>query len=90
MQRQLLSMSLTTDLLEQFNIEIIHQAAQSLETNVLDLGLWQGIQSSAEQIHNYRAMFSDAIALSVNEAWENLLTSESIASVSTEYRFCLT
>lgn len=71
----------TTDLLERFNIEIIPQAARSLETNTLDLGLWRSIQSSAEQIHNYRATFADALVLSVNKAWENLLTSYTITSV---------
>jgi hypothetical protein len=71
----------TTDLLERFNIEIIQQAARSPETNALDLGLWRSIQSSAEQIHNYRATFADALALSVNEAWENLLTLDTITSV---------
>jgi hypothetical protein len=32
-------------LLEQYNIEIIHQALRLSETNVLDLGLWQSIQT---------------------------------------------
>ncbi len=59
-------------MLEQFNVEIIHQVPWSLETNVLDLGLWWSIQSWSEQQHHNKATLSDALAASVNEAWEQL------------------
>jgi hypothetical protein len=39
----------TRILLEDYNIEIIHQPARSPETNPLDLGVWRSIQSSVEK-----------------------------------------
>ncbi len=40
------------DLLDQYNVEIIHKAPQSPETNMLDLGLCWSIQSWSEQQHD--------------------------------------
>ena len=59
----------TRDLLVRFNIEIIHQAARSPETNPLDLGLWRSIQSWVEEKHKDKATFAEALAQSVQEAW---------------------
>jgi hypothetical protein len=38
-------------------------------------------RDSSHRDDNYRATFADALALSVNKAWENLLTSDTITSV---------
>jgi hypothetical protein len=62
----------TRDLLEQYNIEIIHQVARSPEANVLDLGLWRSIQSWVEEKHKNKATLVDALAASVIEAWHHL------------------
>ena len=59
----------TRDLLVRFNIEIIHQAARSPETNPLDLGLWRSIQSWVDEKHKGKATFAEALAQSVQEAW---------------------
>jgi hypothetical protein len=39
----------TRNLLENYNIEIIHQPPRSPETNPLDLGVWRSIQSLVEK-----------------------------------------
>jgi hypothetical protein len=39
---------------------------------VLDLGLWLSIQSWSEQQHHNKATLADALAASVNKAWEHL------------------
>ncbi len=62
----------TRNLLEQYKIEIIHQAARSPETNVLDLGLWRSVQSWVEEKHKNKAMLVDALAASAIEAWHHL------------------
>jgi hypothetical protein len=62
----------TSDLLVQYNVEIVHQAPRSPETNVLDLGLWRSIQSWSEQQHHNKTTLADTLAVSVNEAWEHL------------------
>ena len=70
----------TRDLLEQYNIEIIHQVARSPEANVLDLGLWRSIQSWVEEKHKNKATLVDALAASVIEAWHHL-PEETISNV---------
>ena len=59
-------------LLNEHNIEIIHQAARSPETNVLDLGLWMSIQSSVEKKEFTKTTAADVLAATVHEAWRDL------------------
>jgi len=43
-------------LLEQYNITIIQQMPQLPYTNVLDLGVWAGLQSAVEREHYIQRM----------------------------------
>jgi len=62
----------TRDLLENYHIEIIHQAARLPETNALDLGVWMSVQSHVERAHRNRARDPDTLALTVQESWRDL------------------
>ena len=62
----------TRTLRDEHNIEIIHQAARSPETNALDLGLWMSIQSSVEKKQFTKTTASDVLAATVQEAWRDL------------------
>ena len=62
----------TTELLEDYHIEIIHQAARSPETNALDLGVWMSVQSHVERAHLHRARNPDTLAMTVQESWRDL------------------
>ncbi len=44
----------TRTLLDNYNIEIIHQPARSPDTNPLDLGVWRSIQSSVKKNNTTR------------------------------------
>jgi len=62
----------TADLLEQFNVQIVHQAPRSPEVNALDLGLWMSLQSRVEKQHYDKTSDADTLAKTVNEAWNDL------------------
>jgi hypothetical protein len=59
-------------LLEKFNIVIIWQSARSPEENALDFGIWMSVQSHAERRSCDRCRDPDSLAISVEEAWNNL------------------
>ena len=59
-------------LLQQFNIIVHHQSPRSPETNVLDLGLWNSLQSAVEKLHRDKRTDADAIAHSALQAWRAL------------------
>jgi len=69
-----------TLLLEQYNVILLYQSLRSPEMNVLDLGLWRSLQSEVEKLHRDKRTDGNAIANSVQQAW-NHLPSEKIASV---------
>jgi hypothetical protein len=62
----------TRRLLEDFNIIIIRQSARSPEVNALDLGIWMSVQSHVERRHRDRCRDPDTLAVTVQEAWNNL------------------
>jgi hypothetical protein len=62
----------TRRLLEEFNIVVIRQSACSPEVNALDLGTWMSVQSHVESRHRDRCREPDSLAISVEEAWNNL------------------
>ncbi len=70
----------TRHLLENYNIEIIHQPPRSPETNPLDLGVWRSIQSLVEKKLYHKTTVADALAQSVTEAWRHL-PEDTISSV---------
>jgi hypothetical protein len=55
---------------QDYNVEIIFQAARSPEVNALDLGVWMSVQHPVENIHRTRARDPDSLAATVQEAWD--------------------
>ncbi len=76
----LIPMMVQDILLENYNIEKIHQPPRSTETNPLDLGVWRSIQSSVEKKQYHKTTIADALAQSVTEAWRHL-PEDAISSV---------
>ena len=70
----------TQQLQRDYNITIIFQLARSPDVNALDVGIWMSVQSSVERKHRNRRRDPDALAETVQEAWDNL-PMETIASV---------
>ena len=55
---------------DEYNIKVVWQVPQSPETNLLDLGVWMGLQSHVERLHRCRTKTSaKALARTVEEAW---------------------
>ncbi len=63
----------TCELKERFNIEVVQQVPRSPETNLLDLGIWISIQSAVEKEHTFKVYDADALARSVERAWNERL-----------------
>jgi hypothetical protein len=63
----------TDELKATYNIEIVQQVARSPETNLLDLGVWRSIQSAVEKEHTFKVYDPDALARSVERAWNTRL-----------------
>jgi hypothetical protein len=61
-----------TQLLENYNIEIIQQSACSPEVNAPDLGIWMSVQSAVERMNREQQRDPDGLAFSVQEAWQRL------------------
>ena len=59
-------------LLDEFNVRIIWQVANSPETNMLDLGAWMSVQSHVEGIHKHQVMQNDVLAESCVYAFGEL------------------
>ncbi|KAG7341326.1 hypothetical protein IV203_023277 [Nitzschia inconspicua] len=47
----------------------------SPETNMLDLGIWMSIQAEVTRVHRRRGSHPDSLARSVEDAWNNYLSS---------------
>jgi hypothetical protein len=64
------------NLLKEFNVEVIWQVPRSPETNMLDLGVWiMSIECSViMNVHYGRKCHHDALAKSVEEAWNGYLS----------------
>ena len=62
----------TQALANDYNIIVKYQPAHSPETNALDLGLWMSLQSKVEAEHRDKCTNCNAIAHSVQQAWEDL------------------
>ena len=59
----------TNRLVEDYNIQIIHQFPRSPEVNALDLGVWMSIQFHVEKCHHSRTRNPDALTVTVHNAW---------------------
>jgi hypothetical protein len=62
----------TRQLLENNNMIIKRQLPRSPELNVLDLGLWMSLQSVVGKKQREQRRTTDALAVSVQEAWKDL------------------
>ena len=62
-----------TEALQAYNTEIIWQVPRSPKTNMLDLGIWMSIQAKVEKMHHMKQCYHDALAKSVETAWESYL-----------------
>jgi len=70
-----------TNRLKEYNVEIIWQVPRSPETNLLDLGVWMSMQSAVERVHYMRRCQHDALAKSVEDAWEQNLNRQAFKNV---------
>lgn len=78
-----------TEVLNEFNIEIIWQVPRSPETNMLDLGVWMSIQTAVSKVHIGRRCQHDALALSVEDAWNSYLSANAFRNVYNRLRVVL-
>jgi hypothetical protein len=77
------------NLLKAFNVEVIWQVPRSPETNMLDLGVWMSIQCSVMNVHYGRKCHHDALAKSVEEAWDGYLSQKAFSNVYSRLRVVL-
>jgi hypothetical protein len=61
----------TKILLDEYNIEIIHQCPRSPETNVLDLGIWCSLQWAVDKLMRGKRGDMEALDQGVREVWNN-------------------
>ena len=62
----------TKILLDEFNIEIIHQVPNSPETNLLDLVVWATLKYKKESLPCRQCQDPDVLVATVLNDWENL------------------
>jgi hypothetical protein len=77
------------NLLKAFKIEVIWQVSRSPETNMLDLGVWMSIESAVMKVHYGRRCHHDALAKSVEDAWNGYLSQEAFSNVYKRLRVVL-
>ena len=75
------SKSRYTEVMRKGNIEIIWQVPRSPETNMLDLGCWMSIQSVVHKIHYMKRCNHEALAKSVEDAWNTYLSPTAFKNV---------
>jgi hypothetical protein len=80
----------TAILRDQFNVQIVRQVPRSLETNILDLGIWMSIQAAVTRVHHQtRRCHHDALAQSVLDAWNGYLSPQAFKNVYARLRVVL-
>ena len=84
------AITIYTDALKEYNIQIIWQVPRSPETNMLDLGIWMSIQAKVEKMHHMKRCHHDALAKSVETAWESYLDQGAFSCVFKRLRVVLT
>ena len=57
---------------DDWNVICVHQRPRSPATNMLDLGIWMAIQSVVEKLHFGCMKENNALARTVDKAWEEL------------------
>lgn len=56
---------------EEFNIISKHQVTNLSGTNLLDVGIWRGLQSAVENLNNQMRIDPDILAQTVHNTWGN-------------------
>ena len=79
----------TTTLKNDYNVEVVWQVPRSPETNMLDLGVWMSIQTAVTRVHHMRRCQHDALAKSVEDAWNSYLTPKAFENVHKRLRVVL-
>ena len=80
----------TNRLWADYKVQIVWQVPRSPETNMLDLGVWMSIQAAVTRVHYMRRCHHDALARSVEEAWNSYLSPLSFERVHRRLRVVLT
>ena len=73
--------ALYTRSLRTFGVEIVWQVPRSPETNLLDLGIWMSIQATVQNLHHQKRIQHDALANTVEVAWEGNLNPVAFSNV---------
>ena len=74
---------------DEFKVQVIWQVPRSPETNMLDLGIWMSIQAAVTRVHHKRRCHADALAKSVQDAWDNYLSPNAFKNVHGRLRIVL-
>ena len=69
------------NLQEKFNIQLVFQVPRTPYSNVLDLGVWCGLQAAVEKTHFMRRCEVNVLVRSVYETWEKGKLNELITKV---------
>ena len=69
------------NLMIDFNIKLVFQVPRTPYSNVLDLGIWCGLQAAVEKTHYMRCCAVEALVRSVYETWEKGELNEVITKV---------
>lgn len=77
------------DLYEEHNIICKHQRPRSPATNMLDLGVWMALQNIVEKMHFRQRKEVNALARTVEEAWENALEPIKLTNVYNRWKMVL-
>ena len=56
----------------EYNVEIVWQIPNSLETNMLDLGTWMAVQSVVERNHRLKVMQPDVLAETIQKTFQSI------------------
>ena len=64
------------DLATEYNVHIVWQIPRSPETNLLDLGIWNSLQSHVDRVFRGNKQDVQALARTVMTAWESYYTED--------------
>ena len=77
------------NLMIDFKIKLVFQVPRTLYSNVLDLGIWCGLQATVEKTHYMRCCAVEALVRSVYETWEKGELNEVITKVFNRLKIVL-
>ena len=77
------------NLMMDFNIKLVFQVPRTPYSNVLDLGIWRGLQATVEKTQYVRCCAVEALVRSVYETWENGELNEVVTKVFNRLKIVL-